>query len=346
MALVQLDTGDIPVKVPRQKKEMISVGVESGKTLVRINSSSLGVIQECGRKSQYLLNEGWKSDNESPATLFGSAIHAALEVFYSAPPEGRVMVTLEELERAALSSESLGGEADLNLLYRSVLAFAKKAQPLVQIPDHDKRSILNGAWILYNYFKAYIDDPYVTYVDKDGPFVERKFTYRLYEDASLIIDIFGTIDIAFRNIQTGHILAGDHKTTSSLGYGDQSYYDREKPNHQYTMYVLGAQKVFGIESEDFLVNVIEVKARPKTARGSVPNFPRQLTKRTEDDFAELQDVIVRSVQNYLYMRSTAVWPLGPLSACGSYGACTYRQVCAAPKSLRENVLKSKFIKEI
>lgn len=340
MALVEFASEDVTVRVPSVPKKMITVSEENGKTKVEINSSSLSVIQECLRKSQYLLLEKWRSDVESPATVFGSAIHKALEVFYSAPIEERELVPLEELEMTAIHGVKKSG-----LLYRAVGAFAEKAEVLRPLPDTDKRSLLNGTWILHHYFKTYLNDPYIAYVDEQGPFIERSFTHRFHETSNLIIDVFGTIDFAFQHVTNRNILLGDHKTASSLGFGSSSYFDRDKPNHQYTMYMLGAKKVFGLDTEDFMVNVVEVKARPKTARGSGPSFPRQVTRRTEEDFEELHSTIIKAVGDYLFAVEKKDFPLGPVLACNSYGACQYKQVCSAPRSLRQNILNSKFTRE-
>lgn len=343
MTMVQID-GEAVVAVPREPKKMITVHTDeaTGKTLVEINSSSLSVIQECPRKSQYLLYEKWIAADEHPGTLLGSGLHTGLETFYSGTPEERIMVPLEQLQIAALGNKT---EDDDNLLVRSVRAFAKRAAPLAGLPNTDKRSIANGAWILYHYFKHYIDDPYITYVDTDGPFVERQFTLRVYEDTDLIIDVFGTIDIALVNTKTGDVLPGDHKSTSSFGFGESSYFDREKPNHQYSLYAMGARRVFGIQSNNFLINMLGVKSRysPKLHKETgPPDFARQLTARSEEDFEELIPVVLRAAKDYLNCIETNNWPLGPVSSCNLYGACTYKQVCASPKSLRENILRSKF----
>lgn len=337
--------GDSTISVPRKPKKMITVSEENGKRRVEINASSLSVIQECMRKSQYLLFERWKAQDESPATIFGSAIHRALEVFYAAPVKEREMIPLEELEIIALTQPERDWTKE-PLLMHAISEFAKKAEPLRMLPDLDKRSITNGTWILWHYFKTFIDDPYTTYVDKDGPFLERSFTLRFHETDDLIIDLFGTIDFAFRHNTNGNIILGDHKTSSSLGFGGQSYYDRDKPNHQYTVYALGANKVFGISTEEFMVNVIEVKAKGVTGRAKGPSFPRQITRRTEEDFEELHLVVVDAVKRYLSAIDRKEWPLGPVLACTAYGKCTYKEVCAAPQSLRQNILNSKFNKEI
>jgi len=323
---------------PAKPKEMISVSQRDGRTFVRINSSSLSVIQECLRKAQYSLLEGWRAQDESPATIFGSAIHKALEVFYRGDVSERILPKLEDLEMLAYG---YGASRD-GLIERAVLAFLEKAEPLYPLPEADKRSILNGVWILHHYFKAFIDDPWVCIVDAQGPFVEREFTLRVYDQPNLAIDLFGTIDFAWKHTTTGEIIVGDHKTSSALSFGGSSYFDRDKPNHQYTAYMLGAQEVFGFETENFCVNVVEVKARPKTARGQLPSFPRQITRRTKEDFEEFLQTLVYYVQRYLECKKEDFWPLGPVGSCNAYGACQFKQVCSQLPGQRENILRAKF----
>lgn len=342
--LIDLNESEAPLIIPAQKKEMISVTKVGDKTLVRINASSLSVIQECLRKAKYSLFEEWKAETEHPATVFGSAIHHAMEIYYTGAIRERVMPSLETLELMAYGHKVENEETDLIL--RAVRGFITKAELLSALPETDKRSIYNGVWILHNYFKKYFEDPYVAYVDKDGPFIERRFTLRLFEDNEIIIDIFGQIDFAFRHSVTGQIIPGDHKTTAGLNFNGSSYFDKEKPNSQYTCYVLGAREVFGLDVNEFFVNIIEVKAKPKTSRGQGPSFPRQPTVRTQDDFDEFREVVTHSVRQYLHAIKTGVWPIGPLSACNSYGSCQYREVCAAPKSMRENILSAKFKKGV
>lgn len=343
MTLVQPDLGEIATVLhPVVPKEMLSVRREGRKRVFRINSSSLGIIQECMRKAKYSLAEGWRTENESPATLFGRAVHKALEVFYRGEPEDRVLPKYEHLELMAYGHQPPPTNNDL--IYRAVSAFLTEAEPLSSLPAEDKRSLQNGVWILSEYFKACIDDPYIALVDEDGPFIEREFTYRLHEDAQMIIEIFGTIDFAFRDMRTKEIILGDHKTSSALSFAGSSYFDRDKPNHQYTMYMLGARRVFNLPVENFMVNVIEVKAKPKTAKAKGVSFPRQITKRTEEDFEELKEVLLDAVCRWRISSETGVWPMGSVNSCNQYGGCTYKEVCASPKSIRENLLKNKFNK--
>jgi hypothetical protein len=338
--LVKTELNEAAIVLLPMPKEMLSVTKVGSQTKVRINSSSLDIIQSCLRKAQYSLLEGWQSKEESSATLFGSAVHKCLEVFYSGTPEQRHVPHLEKLELMSYGNVIPNEEIDLCL--RSFRAFLNVAKALSPLPESDKRSLQNGAWLMWCYFKSYKDDPYVCFEDSYGPFLERKFSLIIHQDDSLMIEIFGTIDFAFRDIHSGEIILGDHKTTSQLNWGGSSYFDREKPNHQYTCYALGAFECYSINSRNFMVNVVEVKARPKTEKAKGPNFPRQITTRTEEDFAEFKATMIYYVKEYLRAVDSKYFPLGPVGSCNAYGSCNYRQVCSAPKALRHNVLNAKF----
>jgi len=258
--------------VKKAPKEMMSIKVEDGKTKVKINSSSLAIMQECLKKSYYTLHRGLRSNMEGPATIYGSAIHKALETFYISPMDSRAMPIKfkENSELMAHGVRITGSDAD-HLLYKCIQAFVDAAEPLKGLPIHDKRSIETGVWTLYHYF------PFTIMSDKDGPLVERRVEFPIYQDSELEISAFGFIDAVLKNEKSGIVLITDHKTTSVLG---QNFFDRLNPNFQYTFYVWGAQECLGIDSDSFLVNALQVKPKPKTARGTPPNFTRQITQRS------------------------------------------------------------------
>lgn len=339
MTKVSVDLTETPVIIPRvgAPKEMLHVSKRGGKTFVRINSSSLAVIQECLRKSQYLLNEKWRAENESPATIFGSAIHKALEVYYGGNMAERILPKLETMELMSYGHKVEAEKEDLIL--KATRAFIEKAQALSALPEKNKRSIQNGIWILYHYFKSFIADPYIAYVDSSGPFVERSFSFVLHEEDDLIIEYFGTIDLVVRHLKNNDIMVCDHKTTSMVG---NDFYNRLKPNAQYTGYLLGAKKVFNLPTDSFMVSCLEVKAKPVTSRGSPPNFPRQVTMRDEEDYQEFKESVIWAVAGYLAALETGKFPMMNVNACAMYAGCTYLSVCSAPKSLRENIMKAKF----
>lgn len=338
---IDLDLGGVVFKAP-QPKEMFSHSLlADGRTKYRINYSSLSMMQECWRKFDYSIVRGLRNNLESPATLFGTAIHKALEVFYSGKRTER---TLPPKYRELMESVGCGQwqtDWEEYLVLRAARAFVRKAQPLAQLPDDNKRSIVTGVWMLTHYFERYLTDEYVVLTDDKGPVVERGFSMQIFEDAAFEVELFGTIDAVFKSDVTGLILGCDHKTTSSL----YDFYDGVKPNHQYTAYSWAINKVLGYDTDQFLVNALQVKPPPKTARGSPPDFARQVTSRNQADYDDLLFAVVTSLGMFRQLQQIGDFPMTAPGPCTKFGGCQFRDVCSAPKELQQNIIKAKF-KEI
>lgn len=318
---------------------MLEVIHDGLQTKVVINSSSLGLIKKCARKSFYSLHEGYLSRQTAPALVFGTAYHKALEVFRSHPRSERELPQ-DLFEQSVLIGQGQEPTSD-NYAYQTLKAFVQAAEPLKVLPDTDKRSISAGVWSLCHYMQAYWNDQYVIHKVDGVPFCEQPFEFTFYEDKQLQIALHGQVDFILKNEVTEEILPGDYKTTSIMGV---DFMSRLKPNHQYTFYLLAAQKVFGLTTDKFLIEGIQVKPKPLTARGGPPTFIRQITTRTEEDMLEFRDVILDAVNNYLRWEASGAWPLGDVDACAMYGSCQYLDVCASPSVLRQNILESKFEK--
>lgn len=337
--IIQPDFSEAPVPVEGgPPKAMLTVRQIDGLTEVRINSSSLGIILSCPRKAYYSLKRNLRAKQESPALTFGKAIHKALEIFYSGSVSER-FIPENFRDRSDLLAAGTYDVLFDELLFRAVRGFIETAAPLKGLPDSDKRSIPNGVWILQEYFKTYINDPYTVAVDGHGPITERTCEAKLFEQDGLRIILFGTIDVILKNEANGTVIPADHKTASQLG---SDFYNRIKPNHQYSAYLWLAQQCLGITTDTFLVNALQVKAKPVTARGQAPNFARQVTTRSPEDIREFHDAVCFAVGSYLRCEKAEMWPQGHVDNCGMYGGCAFLNVCSAPSNLRENVLEERF----
>lgn len=320
-------------------KEMLSIREEAGCTYVRINSSSLSIMQECWRKAEYSLIRGLKSNIESPATLFGTAIHKGLEVFYSGSRQERVIPKSYEGVLSMIGCGNWQPEWADTLVYRAAKAFVDKAEPLKALPEGNKRSISTGIWMLQHYFQVYINDPFVVVSNEQGPIVEYKFNMPVYSSSTLVIEAFGQIDVVLKNEATGIILGCDHKTTSILG---TQFYDRLNPNFQYDFYTWAINDALKLSTESFMVNALQVKEPPKTSRGSPPQFARQVTTRTRDSFEELRRTIIRIVRIYLQNLDEGFFPKTAPGPCSNYGGCQFLQICSSPEQLKEAVIAAKY----
>lgn len=298
-----------------------------GRQLVRINYSSLDLMQTCMRKAHYVLNESLVSEHESDALIFGTAVHKALETWYGLPCSERAVKSDDKrmadfYEHRQMLEEPQRGVAE------ALRQFTKAALPL-QFLEGEKRGIANGLKILLAYFKHYENDGLEILRDQGGkPMTEVSFSFRMQESPFLVIEYFGTIDCILV-AQDGDILPFDHKTTSALG---TEFFNRVKPNHQYTGYVMGARKALGLDVNALCVNGIQVA---KTKH----EFARQTTVRTEDDFQELEQAVIVMVNSWLNRINFPMTTPGP---CAQYGGCQFLDLCSAPKELREGIKKVKW----
>ena len=301
---------------------------------VRINFSSLDVINVCPRKAYYSLHERWKSNDSAPPLVFGSAIHKALETWYLGDIDKRTLPKNfnDQAQRAVHGFEV---EDEESVAIQAIKAFANECTDVIT-PDNDARSLENGAKILANYFKTYQNDNLTILRDANGPMVERMGSFTMYETESLTIEYFGTVDAIFRNEATGIITVADHKTTSTLG---TQFYSRLKPNHQYTGYIEIAKRCFGLDTSLFMVNGIQVA---KTKHDLV----RQITKRDEQDFIELQSAVIDAVDRYLTYMRRGNWPQTAPNPCTMYGNCAYLKVCSTPLNVQQTILENNWTKEV
>lgn len=335
---IQLGQPAAKADVVSSQKEMLSVSFEEFTSLedsisvtrtrpvVRINNSSLDLIQTCKRKAYFALERNLKSNEESTALSFGTAVHKGLETWYS------------ESRTTRRDSTCKGDRHDDSehlpecITCRSISSFMSSCGPCAHLDLGDKRHPYNGVRILQKYFEKYADDPFEILVDSHGPIVERRVEFTLIDEPNLKVIFFGTIDAILKNTETGVILVCDHKTTSTLG---SDFYNRIKPNFQYTGYVMGARKCLNLDTNLFLVNGLQV-AKTKA------DLARQVTQRDEEDFKELTVAVRYAVEDYLKCKETGVWPQTSPGPCTQWGGCQFRNVCEVPSSLRENVITSMF----
>jgi len=315
-------------KPPKRMLEVIRDGKE---TIVNINYSSLELMQTCMRKAKYSLLDNWAGP-DSEALLFGSAIHKGIEVWYVQPRSQRKRVSTVCMDYQVLATTAPShGETCARCM--SVDAFRKDGEALALLGPENKRGIENGVEILNNYFDEYLDDPFEIVRSDDGnPMIEYHAQAQIYRGFRLTINYHGTLDIVFRDTITGDIFVADHKTTWQLG---RDFYNRLKPNHQYTGYVWLGNKTLGLNSNRFMINGIQVA---KTKRA----LARQFTERNEEDFEELKNAVVFNVKNYLACIDSGVFPQNSPNPCTMYGSCSFRGVCDLPANMREQSLNLNF----
>jgi hypothetical protein len=313
-------------------KEMLTLTHNGKQTVVKINFSSLDLIQTCLRKAHYSLERKLREKQESTALAFGSAVHKALELWYQLPDKERVVPkSLEEQCEQYAFGNGLD-EPSGNGAVEAIRQFCQVRHGVLSLlPPEDKRSLASGVRILKAYFRHYANDGFHVYRDGHGPVVERLASFTMHDSPDIRIDYFGTIDCVLQHKDSGVIVVADHKTTSALG---KEFYQRVYPNFQYTGYVYLAQKSLGIDTKMFMVNGLQT-AKTKT------EFARQITERSEEDFEELKWAVQNAVARWINAKHTH-YPMTTPNPCSMYSGCQYRKICEVPRDLRETVIKGEY----
>ncbi len=286
------------------------------------------------RKAEYALVRNLRATTESEALTAGKAIHKALEHWYTLQPQDRQLTDVENEMADTLIAQPL---AEPSLPYETALdsinAYVVAAQSLRWLGAEDKRSLHNGIKILKAYFKHYADDGLEVLRDKDDiPYIEREVEFEIHSDGEKVIRFHGTIDIILRSVISGQIFVADHKTTAALG---SAFYNRIKPNHQYTGYIWAARECLGIDTDSFLVNGIQV-AKTKS------EFARQPTQRNQEDFEDLRLAMIDASEKILKAKENNLFPMTSPGPCNNYSLCPYHDICSAPKALRETIIMAKY----
>lgn len=324
------------LNAPRDPKEMLSIApMPDGRTEIRINHSSYSLVSLCKRKAHYALQRGLVSNHESEATLFGRAIHAALEVWYSSPRTSRRSASPECDDSVALMES---GQAPLPhgrcVRCSSQAAFLRVAEPLRALDPSSKRSLRNGTTILDAYFDHYADDPFVVLSDDIGPISERRLELVLAEESDSRVVFFGTMDTALKNEQSGHIVVTDHKTSSSLG---QDFLQRISPNFQYVAYMAAFRKTYPqYDTRTFCSNGIAVL---KTKTG----FARQFVEIGDDMINEWRTSMLDVAYDWwARVQADGPYPMNAPDPCTQWGGCQYRIICETPHALQESVIAAQY----
>jgi len=331
----QLDQGTVePIK------KMLQVNrLSDGRVHVEINPSSLNTIQICPKKSEYQLNRGLVPHERGSALIAGSSIHAALEIYYMAPREERLLLPnyREKIQRMC-HGEVLDDEST-SLIYRATRGLINSAKPLAFLEDHEARSIPNLGWLFGEYVEDKKDDPYEILVVDGKPLVEAMYSHDIVDKPDLLITLFGTVDAIMKNTDTGQIVVVDHKTSGRI---DNSFFNRVKPNHQFTAYIHLAQQCLGLDTQNFMINGFEIKAKPKTPRGKGPSFVNPLTNRTPEDIENFIKSTEYFVRQYLGWVDDGFFPYGPVDSCSNYGKCSFHDVCTSPEVIKESIIQCNY----
>ncbi len=277
------------------------------------SAHSIELAETCLRKYQYSKILAWTPRDKSVHLIFGGYYASAIERYHKL----RALDTNHE-------------EATLTVVRRALEDTWDRDTATPWESNHNKKSRETLIRSIVWYLEEWKDDPASTVILHDGsPAAELEFTLDLDNGLALR----GKLD---RLCQFGDdIYVMDQKTTGG-GVG-QYFFDGFTPDIQMSTYTFVGDAIYNIPVKGVILDVAEIAV-------GFTRFSRGFIFRTKASLQEWYDNSMITIERARQATRDNVFPMNR-TACGLYGKCEFRDICARSPEVRENYLKASFVQE-
>jgi hypothetical protein len=274
--------------------------------------SSLDSFHRCPRYYKYSVLDRLRTKGDA-VTGFGTLLHDSVEQYDRARVEGKPWAEAVQLAvaHAMKTSRNFRTEA---------AGFTGKGQ------NERTRETLVRAIVWY--CDQFRDDKMTTAVLPDGTAaLEVRFEVPI---EGTEYRLSGRLDkLAWLN---DSLYVIERKTTAkTLG---PWYFDFYNPNTQVTAYIWAARQFLGLPVEGVIIEAFQTAV-------SFTRIGRGMCTRTADQLAEFERDMKIYIEHAEKFARDEYWPMNE-SACGNYGGCKFRPVCARPAHMRQAWLDEEF----
>lgn len=309
------------------------------------DSTSIKIAQECLRKYQLVLLEGWTPHRRSVHLDFGGWYASALEAYHGHRARGMsIDDALAEVVAETLVESWVFPECDacegtgVRAMDGSDLDDAKceacegtgkhdeGGEPWTS--DHNTKTRENLIRTIVWYVEQFRDDPCTTIILGDGkPAVEHSF--KLEADNGIILS--GHLDRLVEYGDKPYIQ--DQKTTGSTL--SSNYFKQYDTDTQMSLYSFAGRSLFGLPIKGVIIDAAQIAV-------GFTRFERGFTFRSEDQLNEWYDVAMWHIEQARRATVENYFPMNT-SSCNNYGGCQFRHICAKSPSVRQQFLKGDFV---
>jgi len=280
-----------------------------------LDNSKLETFMLCPQKYAYRFEEHLVAieRKRDSALMFGGAIHSALETLYKGTAFDKVPCPC--CERGCIRCKA-------GAIPRMAATFLRNYQDDSEDP-REIRTIDRGLDLLVQYVGKWRREPFKIKA------VEVPFELPFFGHFTYIgrIDLFVDWD--------GVPLVVDHKTTTRFGMMFDSSF---KLNGQFTGYMMGAAKKFGVPVTNALANAMRI-----TTKIDDSSFARIYTQRTPEEFDRWEAQVRFLADQIEQMRANHFFPKSAPFACSAYNRmCEYYPLCISGANTRATLKQSAY----
>lgn len=285
------------------------------------DSTSVKLAEECLRKYEYKMIQGWSSQQLSVHLKFGAAYATALEHFYKhlalgmTEDEAMIEIIREALVATWDYDKDEAGEP-----------IPGTGSPWVS--DHNLKTRENLIRTIVWYIDQFGEsDPTKVIMLNDGtPAVELTFAFPVDDGIVFSGHLDRLVDYA------GNLMVMDQKTTGSTI--TPRYFDQYKPDIQMSMYTFAGNAVWNMPVKGVVIDAAQIAV-------GFTRFERGLTMRTQPELQEFYDTTMATIERARSATALQVFPMNR-TACQNYGGCEFRRICSKSPDVRTQFLKADF----
>lgn len=286
------------------------------------DATSLDTAQACLRKYYYRMILNVVPQDTSVHLLFGGLYAKALETFYHYRAEGMSLdsALLRVVEQALWDSwDHVYDEAGNVIQGGAPIAFNDPKKTRISL-------IQSIIWYVDEFGHESKDGIQTHHLQNGTPAVELSFALPLSEDLYYCGHLDRVVSYG------GQLYWMDQKTTGSAL--SSYYFSNFRPNNQFTGYSWAGKIVLQSPVAGGIIDAAQIAV-------GFTRFERAFISHTEAQINEWLDGTFYTIELAQQATREQHFPMN-LTACGNYGGCPYRQLCAISPSLREAYLKSNF----
>lgn len=282
---------------------------------IHLDSTSLNEFKVCPRRYYYSIVMGFQPQLESVHLTFGIMLHRSVELYWTY----RLNLLMDHQDAMLTVVGDIMG-----------LTWDKERnRPRDSLTDHKDKNRYTLIRTIVWYLDKYQNDPIETISINGRLAVEMPFRFGSGHKSATTGEEFvlcGRLDRIGQLHSERYVT--DVKTTGhTIG---QYWFAKFTPDNQFTIYTIAAKTVFGIDTSGILVDACQVvQSWSKFERGIVQRTDEQLENWLKDLGFFLEQLEECAFEDK--------WPMND-SACGMYGGCPFRQVCAAPSANARNFI--------
>lgn len=293
------------------------------------DATSISLAETCLRKYQYKMIDGWQPETLSVHLRFGQHYATALEHYHKHRAAGvdyeeAVYLVVKEALEATWDGRELEQEPEEG--QPPPREISGTGAPWMS--DHNTKTRENLIRTIVWYLEQFREDVTKTLTLSDGT-AAVEYSFALPVDNDLIFS--GHID---RFVEyAGSPYVQDQKTTGSTI--TPRYFEGYSPNTQMSMYTFAGQIIYKSPVKGVMIDAAQIAV-------GFTRFERGFAFRTDDQLNEWYDNAMHHIEAARKATVERHFPMNT-SACGNYGGCEFRDICARSPSVRPQFLKAQYV---